>query len=78
MDLLALLEQSWPIFFFQFLLSQDELHISCCVVGFAVLHINLSKKFKLNMVGRFLGVRVTGESKTGWFQVDVNLGCIRS
>ena len=55
MNLLTLLEQSWPVFLLRFLLPQNKLNIFRSMMRLAILNINVAVKLKLDVIGGFLG-----------------------
>lgn len=50
MNFLLCLQQTRPVFFFQLLLAQDQLHLTVVVVHFAVLRVDLGIQVQRNMV----------------------------
>lgn len=47
------------------------------MIRLAVIHINLSKELKLDMISCFLGVRVTGKGQAGRLEIDIDFLYIR-
>ncbi len=56
MNLCLVLQQSWPILFCQFLLTQYHLDVPGSVICFRVLNVDLAEEFKLDMVRSLLGI----------------------
>lgn len=73
MDLLALLQKTWPVLLLELLLSQDHLHILSSVVDLALLWIDLSEELNLEMVSSLEGIRVTGEVEGGWLKIELEV-----
>ena len=72
-NLLSILQESWPEFLFQLLLSQDYLNVLSGVVDLALLLVNLSVELELEVVVSLEGVRVAGEGERLWLQVKLKI-----
>jgi hypothetical protein len=70
-DLCLVLEQTRPVLFLQFLLSQHQLDIRGCVMCLGVLNIDFSEELDLEVVGGLFGIRCAGEGEAGRLQVEL-------
>lgn len=61
MHFLALFQQPWPVVLLQLLLSEHKLHIARGMVRLAVLDVDFTVEFQLDVVGSLLRVGVAGE-----------------
>lgn len=75
-DLLCVLQQSWPELLLQLLLSQNHLDVLGGVVDLALLRVDLAIELKLDIVVSLEGIRVSGEGKGGRLEVELELGCL--
>ena len=71
MHLLLCLEQSRPELLLELLLSQDHLDTSWCVVGLAVLDVDLFVEFQLDMIRRLLRLAVPGILQAIGFEIKL-------
>jgi len=72
-DLLCILQQSWPELLSRLLLSQNHLDILGGVVDLALLWINLSVEFELDVVCPLEGLGVACEGESLWLEVELKV-----
>jgi len=75
-DLLRILQQSWPELLLQLLLSQDQLNVLGGVVDLALRGVNLGVELERNLVVSLEGIRVAGKCQGSGLKVELKLGCL--
>lgn len=61
MHLLAVLQQTGPVFLLELLLAQDEGHIPRCMMRLRIFDVDFGVEFQFDVVGSFLAIGVAGE-----------------
>ena len=67
---LSFFQQPWPVFLLQILLPQNKFHISLASLSLAMLNVDFTVEFELNMVGGLLGVGAASECKRSGFKIN--------
>jgi len=72
-NLLGVLQESWPEFLLQLLLSQVKLDVLGGVVDLALLLVDLTVELELEVVISLEGVRVAGEGERLRLEVELQI-----
>ena len=72
-NLLGVLQESWPEFLLQLLLSQVKLDVLGGVVDLALLLVDLTEELELEVVISLEGVRVAGEGERLRLEVELQI-----
>lgn len=70
-NLLGILQQSWPELLLELLLSQHHLDVLECVVDLALLLIDLSVEVEVDGVRSLQRLRVALEGQSLWFELQL-------